>query len=184
MELPSIDTLRGSLRYEPETGKLYWLERSPESFSDEGWTPQHKAANWNALFAGKEAFTCLRNGYRAGRVFRRSVLAHRVIWAMTFGQWPDGEIDHINGDRSDNRLSNLRVVSSMENSRNSARPRRNKSGVVGVSWKKRDKKWRAYIAVASKQISLGNFDTLAEAAAARSRAERELGFHPNHGRAA
>ncbi len=97
---------------------------------------------------------------------------------------PSGEIDHINGDRTDNRICNLRDVTSAGNSCNRRRQDRNTSGVTGVAWDKRASRWQARIGLNGKQKYLGYFDSLDEAVAARKAAELELGFHPNHGRAA
>nr|WP_175479900.1 HNH endonuclease signature motif containing protein [Paracoccus homiensis] len=107
--------------------------------------------------------------------------AHRVAWAVIHGRWPNGEIDHINGDRSDNRLANLREVTKRENHRNMAIRSDNTSGVTGVYWAREKGKWAAYIK-ADKMVALGRYDTFAEAVAARRAAEKVLGYHPNHGR--
>jgi hypothetical protein len=173
-ELPTPEELRNLLRYEPETGKLYWLERPLEMFSDE-WLGK----SWNTRFAGREALTADNgHGYPFGTVNYNRLKAHRVIWAMVHGEWPKGEIDHINGQRDDNRLVNLRCVTRAENARNRARMKRNTSGRTGVYWQGRCGKWVASI----NGTYLGIFERFEDAVAARERAEIEHGYHPNHDR--
>lgn len=108
--------------------------------------------------------------------------AHRLAWLHFHGEWPSDHIDHINGDGTDNRISNLRDVTLAENARNLRRPTHNTSGVSGVAWRKAKGKWRAIIGVGGTQVALGHFDTIIDAVAARRAAERAYGFHPNHGR--
>ena len=122
-------------------------------------------------------------GYLRTWYYGKIVSQHRLIWKMVHGYWPK-EIDHINGNRTDNRLSNLRECDRATNNRNTAVSKRNTSGVIGVSWYKETGKWRSNIKKSGKQIHLGLFDSLLDAVAARKSAERELGFHRNHGRRA
>src|SRR3546814_20461158 len=126
---------RRLLRYEPDTGKLFWRSRSPEFFrATKARTSEHACRNWNAHYAGKEAFTCLSpSGYRQGAILNNSLQAHRVIWAIVFGESPVAQIDHINGDRSDNRLKNLRAVSIQQNRRNMRRSEERSDGKESVS---------------------------------------------------
>lgn len=169
--LPPIDYLRQRLRYEPETGKLFWL-----------WHPE-KRGSFNSRFAGEEAFTASDGrGYRVGLIDGQTHRAHRVVWALYFGRPPEGQIDHINGDRSDNRIENLREVTALENSRNRAIQNNNSSNHSGVHWSNRYHKWIARISIKGERKHLGVFDSLEAALAARRQAEIELGFHANHGR--
>lgn len=182
--LPPVNTLRQLLRYEPESGLLYWLPRTVEWFNaTDGRSAEHASANWNARYAGKEAFTTVnRHGYRFGAILDVHYFAHRVIWALCFGEDPPAGIDHINGDPADNRLENLRLATQGENMRNLKRPRNNTSGVAGVYWKAADRKWVARIRVDGRYVELGRFLSLDEAAAARKAAEQRCGYHENHGR--
>lgn len=116
-------------------------------------------------------------GYLAGSIAGFPRLAHRVAWLVTHGYWPH-EIDHINGDRADNRLVNLREVTRKVNSENHAIPRNNTSGAPGVFYHKASGRWYARIA----KKYLGMFTTFEEALAVRKAAESEHGYHPNHGR--
>lgn len=176
--LLSQETLRTLLRYEPETGRLYWRERPLSMFSD-----ANAAKAWNVRYAGKEALSALDSyGYRRGAIWGQSYRAHRVIFKWMTGEDPD-QVDHINGIRDDNRWRNLRSVTQVENSRNARMPDRNTSGTVGVSWHVRTKRWRARIKVHQRYIHLGNFPSKDLAIAARKAAERKYNFHPNHGRA-
>ncbi len=178
-----IETLHKLLAGDPDAGTLHWRER-PLEFFEHCKAPKRICAAWNARLAGKEAFTTdHRKGYRRGMIFGRSYLAHRVIWALTTGAWPPEEIDHINGVKDDNRIENLRAVTRAENLRNQAIYSNNTSGVVGVDWHKRDKRWTAQIRVDNKQIYLGYFTNKEDAIAARAAADIEYGFHANHGRA-
>lgn len=93
---------------------------------------------------------------------------------MAYGAWPDGEIDHINGDRKDNRLENLRLATSSENKQNIGLKSNNRSGFTGVSWFAAAKKWRADITIAGKMRHLGRFDTPEAAAEAYAKAKAEL----------
>lgn len=182
-ELPSIDKLRKLLAYNPATGKLYWRERTPDMFEDGKATAEHKCNRWNSRYAGKEAFTSHNDGYKCGGIFSRVYVAHRVIWAMLHGAWPEEQIDHINGVRDDNRIENLRAVTHQENSKNQKVSSVNTSGHMGVSWHKEDQRWIARIGVNKKRIHLGCFTEIDDAIAARKAAEVKYGFHENHGRA-
>lgn len=179
-----IDLLRRVLRYEPETGKLTWRHRTPEMFSDGKYSRERRCSTFNALHADCEAFTSDDgNGYLQGTLFFVGYRAHRVVWALHYGYWPIEQIDHINGIRSDNRLINLRSVSSPENNRNQKLLSTNSSGTTGVSFDKRSGKWEAYIGVNGKRRLLGYFAAIAEAKTARKNAEVQFGYHANHGRA-
>lgn len=173
------------LKYEPDTGKFYWLPRSADMFpSDTAFSggAETRAKNWNSRYAGKEAFTSFHNrGYIQACVLRHRLLAHRVAWLLGTGDWPKDQIDHINGDRSDNRIGNLREVSNAENARNMSISVRNKSGVPGVFFDARRNKWVANIGENSRTKHLGSFDDFELAVEAREKAKAEKGFHPNHG---
>lgn len=142
-----IDKIKASLRCDASTGRLYWLERSDVS---------HPV---NARFAGKEAFTatCGPRGERGGMLSGKRMLSHTVVWALTHGCMPNGEIDHINGDPSDNRPCNLRVCTSSQNKMNRGKQVNNTSGFKGVSWHSKAAKWQCHIMVARKSIYLGLF---------------------------
>ena len=168
--LPSPEVLRKILRYEPETGNLFWRERSEELFSSAGYGgAEAEAARWNARFAGKPAMIESNSGYKRGRIFGVRIRAHRVIWAMQTGGWPEAEIDHINCDASDNRWANLRGATASENAQNRRRPRNNKSGYKGVSWDAQRGLW-----IASITARIGVFEDIEEAAAAYSKASAML----------
>lgn len=179
--LPDADLLRQLLRYEPDTGKLFWRERNASHFSGRGHTLSN-VATFNRLMAGKEAFTAKDElGYHQGWLINQRYRAHRLIWKIVTGKDPD-LVDHINGDASDNRWFNLRQVSRRENGLNRPLPANNKSGILGVRLDKRSQKWVASIKVAGKDKHLGTFSEIDDARAARMKAEREFGYHPNHGR--
>ncbi len=115
----------------------------------------------------------LQIGGSTGKTFA----AHRVIWAMYHGYWPEYEIDHINRIRDDNRICNLRIVSPQENAKNKLMYASNKSGHTGV-YKVRNF-WRATITANGVRADLGVFYTFEAAVAARQDAERKLNIHNN-----
>jgi hypothetical protein len=121
--------------------------------------------------AGTIAGTLDARGYIKIQIDGKYYSAHRLIFFMMTGHWPEGEIDHINGDRSDNRWRNLREATPAENSRNRRTTARNTSGVPGVYWDAASGKWRAQIQVNRKKINLGYFTEFEDAVAARRAAE-------------
>lgn len=170
--------LRECLAYDKASGELTWLSRPREHFATE---PASRI--WNTKFAGSKALTATHgSGYRHGTINNRRYLAHRVIWSIVYGEWPTEDIDHINGNRADNRIENLRAVSRAENLRNMKLYNNNTTGVMGVYWHKNTGKWRSLIKVNGKSIHLGLFESIEDAAAARAEAEKKYDFHPNHGR--
>lgn len=164
-----IPYLRSRLRYDAETGKLFWLHSDA--------MPPH----WNGRRAGTEAFTYVgSDGYKIGTISYKGMKAHRVIWALIHGEWPE-QIDHIDHNRSNNRIENLRAACPKENAKNLSMLKRNTSGVTGVRWAKRDKKWQARISVRKRDVFLGNFLKFEDAVRARKEAEDRFGYHANHG---
>lgn len=169
----SAEQARALLRYEPETGKLFWRERPVEAFA-----ASRVAASWNLRCAGKETFTDFdSSGYLQGQVLGRSYKAHRVAWLLQTGQWPKDQVDHVNGRRDDNRRENLREATHSQNQRNQKRSKNNTSGVTGVYWHKTNRKWQAMAC----GEHLGSFDTKEEAIAARVKAHERYGFSKRHG---
>lgn len=180
--LPPPELLRKLLRYEFDTGALYWLKRTPDMFSDGAQPRHHICARWNSRWAGRLLTSRDKDGYIVARFHGRRMLAHRAIWALTCGKWPDLDIDHINGARDDNRIKNLREVPRRENARNAEIRSDNKSGVVGVSWDNGRGRWVARIGAEAGYRFLGYFDVMEDAVKARKSAEDEHGYHENHGR--
>lgn len=120
---------------------------------------------------GKVTNSLDAHGYVQIKVRGTVCKAHRLAWLMTYGEMPANQIDHINRNRSDNRICNLRLANNSENSQNRSKQRNNTSGCIGICWVKRAQKWRAYIVVNKKQIHLGFFSNLSEAIDARKAAE-------------
>jgi len=176
-ELP-IELLQKLLRYEPETGHLYWKERPVSMFKDHGgrYTAEWCCKTFNQKHAGKRALTAVTdNGYNAGGILRKVYSAHRVAWALHHGSWiPDGvEIDHINRDRQDNRAKNLRLATRTQNGHNKIAARA-KSPYVGVTWFKPTGTWVARVTKDRKIYHLGTFTDPGEAAKARDAKAKEL----------
>lgn len=185
-QLPSPEEMRQLIRYNPETGLLFWRRRPAHLFPKEcAPASQEQVADlWNRKWSGKEALGGISaRGYKYGSIKPHTLTAHRVAWVIFYGEWPSGQVDHINGNRIDNSIANLRVVNNSTNSKNQRLRLTNKSGVTGVYWNRQCQKWCAQITISGKTKSLGLFDGIEDAARARSEAELLAGFHPNHGKA-
>lgn len=182
--LPDQSYLLSILEYDEHTGVLTWLPRPLSEFYVSNTLRRAAICEtWNKRFAGKQAFTAISCGYHVGAVRREIFLAHRVIWKMVYGSDPIG-VDHIDGNRQNNRLVNLREADQAINSKNSSMSKANTSGRIGVAYHKQAKRWRAYITVDRKQLALGLFTSIEDAIEARRDAEHFYGFHENHGKRA
>lgn len=118
-----------------------------------------------------------KNGYIVLCSGAKKVYAHRVAWRIVHGEWPASWIDHINGDRTDNRIENLRLATQAENMQNLRKPgKRNKSGFLGVSWDKVVGLWVAQIRAFGSPHQIGWYETPEEAHAAYMREKMRL--HP------
>jgi hypothetical protein len=114
------------------------------------------------------------DGYKILCIYGKQYKYHRVAWLLHYGEWPKQVIDHINGDKLDNRICNLRDVSVKINRQNSRVPgKKNKSGFLGVSKSKNEKKWRAHIRINDKQVEIGRFTNPEEAHQAYLVAKRQ-----------
>jgi hypothetical protein len=135
----NIEALRAVLSYDPETGLFRWKTNRTR-------------ARVGAVVHGLNKST----GYKKVRLFRKPYYQHRLAWFYVYGEWPKDQIDHINGDKLDNRICNLREVSNAVNSQNTRAPRAtNKVGHLGVS--KHHGAYRARLALDGKQICVGGF---------------------------
>lgn len=123
--------------------------------------------------AGAIAGSVSTNGYRYVLLRRKGYLAHRLVWLFAHGAWPEKKLDHINGNRMDNRLENLREVSNEGNGENMRRATAaNKLGVLGVC-QTPNGRYAAHIRYAGKRHHLGTFDTPELAHSAYLKAKRE-----------
>jgi len=127
--------------------------------------------------AGTFTGTVVTNGYVHVYINGQIYKGHRLAWLYTHGNWPKNQIDHINNIRSDNRIDNLRDVTCAINHQNRRRRTNSKSGFLGVTWHKRERKWQAYIEINAKAKHLGLFKCLGQAFRARVTAEKL--YHPD-----
>lgn len=163
---PSQERLKELLKYNPETGVMSWIKH-----------PNRTDLNGRALGAIR------KGGYLAGSVDGNKYAVHRLIYKYMTGK-EAVIMDHVNGDPKDNRWVNLRSVTPKENNLNVKLPKDNKSGVIGVFWHEKQKRWHANVRQNSRSIHLGSYPTKAEAIAARGVANKLLGFTERHGDAA
>lgn len=171
------ELLRELIAYDPESGVLVLKRRHISYFPSERiWKI------WNTKHGGAVTGAPNNRGYGRVALLGGRYLAHRVAWAVYHGEWPEDQIDHINGNRSDNRICNLRVVNAQQNGANKAIVPSNVSGMMGVHFDKRTKTWLAHITINKKTKNLGRYASFEEACAVRKAAEEKYGFHPNHGR--
>lgn len=153
----SIDILNEWVEYNPASGEFKWRK-----------SPHH------LVKAGDIAGSQEKRGYRIIQVRKNSIKAHRAAWAITYGYFPTLEIDHIDNNPSNNRISNLREVDRSRNQMNARLPKNNSSGVKGVSYCNPKKKWIASIGFNKKRICIGHFDSIDDAIKARKEKEKEI----------
>ncbi len=182
--LPPVDFLRKILRYDAETGTLYWRERPQDTFRSGTQSAEHISKRWNKMRVGTPAGTTYETGYvriqwKAMGV-KSHLAAHRVAWAIYHGRIPACEIDHINGDRADNRIENLREVTRAQNNRNKKKSKNNTFGVTGIYLTPKGK-FRAIIRAGGGNINLGTFSNRFDAILARLLAEKKYGYTARHG---
>lgn len=135
---------------------------------------------WDARFAGEEALSVKTSkGYLHGSLNGQSVLAHRVIFKMFHGLEPI-EVDHINGNKTDNRPSNLQASDQSRNQKNAFKQRNNSSGANGV-YRRNGGRWRARAVVDGLSVNIGTFDSFEAAKAARLAFDKSSGFSERHG---
>jgi len=162
MLAPTQQHLLSVLSYSPTTGRLTWrVEHQKVKVGDRAGSPHN-------------------DGYRAISLGGRKYLEHRVIWCMVEGYWPEHEVDHLNRVRDDNRWSNLDHKTQSCNLRNGKVRKDNSSGIPGVSWNKREKKFRVRIADKGKRVLIGDFNSFTQAVEARHRAEILYGYEDCH----
>lgn len=153
----AADAIRSRLRYDPGSGGLHWT------------------CSYMSVREGAKAGSLERNGYLKVVVGGLSYKAHRVAWLLANGQWPKGQIDHINGNRSDNRLVNLRDVDQCANQHN--QHRRDTGKLVGAFFHKDSGKFQASIRHRGREHYLGLYETEREARAAYLAAKRIFHGH-------
>lgn len=159
--------LKEILHYNPNTGLFTWKIN----------------ANNNGATTGTTAGYINDSGYILICYKRNKHRLHRLAWLYMHGEHPQGEIDHVNHIRDDNRIENLRVVNKYEQAKNTTLRKDNPSGIVGVKYRDDRCKWEARITVNKNRINLGHYKTKIEAMMARKLAEEFYGFHNNHGKA-
>lgn len=161
--LPAVEHLRVCLRYEAETGKLFWNERPRSHFKTEGmWN------TWNKRFAGKEAFCAPQSsGHLNGTLDWVHYSAQRIIWKIVTGEEPPLIVDHEDRNPKNNKWPNLRAATKGQNNINSTTR-------AGVYFDKSRNQWAAEIGVRPKKIFLGRFNTREAASAARLEGVKKL----------
>lgn len=138
--ITTAERVRQLLHYEPDTGALMRLISSGRARAG-------------------DVVRGVCNGYLTPSIDGRRYPAHRLIWLWMTGVWPTANMDHINGDRLDNRWCNLREASATQNNANRPMHTNNRSGFKGVIWRKVPRKWEAKIRINGKARFLGRYDT-------------------------
>jgi hypothetical protein len=153
---PDIEMLKSSLNYDPASGIFTWKRKPSPNRS-----------------AGSEAGYITNYGYRTISLNGTAYKAHRLAWLITYGTWPD-LIDHIDSNRANNAINNLREATTSENSRNQDIGSRNSSGTRCVYWHSTKKRWVVKVILNGKDYYGGSFISLGDAEKASEKLRREL----------
>lgn len=151
------DLALASLSYDPASGEFKWL-----------------ASGKNTRGVGTVAGYLHPSGYRYIKIGQVRFSCQRLAWLFHTGEWPKANMDHVNTIRSDNRIANLREATNSQNNFNSPMKPNNTSGFKGVSWSKREGKFKAQIAANGVRMVLGSFDSPEEASEAYKSAAAKL----------
>lgn len=147
-QILTVARLQTLLKYDADTGAFTWRMT-------------RRNCKQNAIAGTLDA-----KGYRRISVDSKVYLAHRLAWFYVNGEWPPSELDHINRQRDDNRIANLRKANRTINTQNTNLRKDSQTGYRGVGWHKASNKWRARIQVNGKMLELGYFDNVEAAARA------------------
>ena len=152
------EDLKSILSYEVDTGRFLWLvKRCPSTY------------------IGKQAGNTDVKGYVRIQLSGRNYLAHRLAWLYVYGKFADGDIDHIDGNPSNNTINNLRIATRSQNMQNQRNAQRGtKAGLLGVSWHARTNEWRSFINIDGKRKQIGTFKTPEDAHFAYVKEKRRL----------
>ena len=148
---------RKLFRYDEETGILYHRNRDKSMFSNNA-----QYLNWNGRYPDTQVGSKTKTGYLCTRINKTDYYVHYMIWVYCHGDFSNMEIDHINRNRSDNRISNLRLCSPLQNAHNRSKHRR-KDGRKGIYKRNDCNTWRAIITVNGKTVNIGSYKTEQEA---------------------
>jgi len=154
------DVCQKKLNYNKDTGIFTWLKDGTRGVK-----------------AGDIAGSKTKDGYIKLSVGGKKILAHRVAWLLVYGEFAQGNLDHINRNKSDNRIKNLRLATYEQNAQNREKNSKNTSGYKGVTWHKRDKKWQAAITVKGKVLHLGYYSIPEDAFVAYVQASKKYQSH-------
>ena len=161
----SQELLKEILLYNPYDGSFTWRTKKYSK----------------KITKGSRAGSVVYSGYRQITLLGTRYQEHHLAWFYTYGVWPT-QVDHIDQDRTNNRIANLREVTVAENARNRGIPENNTSGAQGVHWDSQKKKWKAEIRMGGRKVYQRFFADFNEAVEAREAKLLDLGFHPNHGK--
>lgn len=162
----TVEDLHQLVRLDPDSGRIYWRERSQRFFKTGACSIDQECKRWNKRHAGKEALTSVhRKGFRHGFILGVQVKSHCVAFALANDRWPEGQVDHRDTDQGNNRPNNLREATNQQNSFNRRSHKDSTSSFKGVS-RRPSGRWVAQIMRDGRQFYLGIFDS--EQAAAQA----------------
>lgn len=170
-ELPEAELLHKIFFYDQETGILTYADRSDDMFLS-----TRSAKSWRTKYSGQIAGSIVEydgRKYIQIQLYKEKYVAHRIIWKMHYWKEPPEILDHIDGDGTNNRISNLREATIYQNGWNAKKSSRNKSGYKGVSFNREKNKWRAAIRINKRDILIGYYKSIEDAAQAYQKASAQ-----------
>jgi hypothetical protein len=165
----SQELLKERIHYDRETGVFTWLDVKVNG---------NKVRNKRAGCTNRAGYVQI--GLKVNGKYY-ALFAHRLAWLYEYGEFPSENLDHLNHNKTDNRITNLRIATQRENLRNQSMSSNNTTGHTGVTLRKSSNKYYAHIKVNYKQKHLGSFENIEDAAKAVKEARAHYGFHVNHG---